>query len=594
MKSTKRALVASVLSMILCVMMLVGTTFAWFTTRIESGVNELLAGNLAVELAYSHDMNTWTQVTSSTTGLFKDKTGTAMFWEPGATCVVYLKVTNKGGLAAKYDLMLNIAEETQGTSILTDANNVHRPFKLSDYILCGAANVTEAYTNGAAAAAVARTKLSEQDGAILIRGNVPNNNQGETLALVLHMPEDTDDIANYMPGNDEQYKPTLKLKLKFVATQLASEVDSFDKNYDRDAFYPTIPAYETTVTASANGDTTIKNSDNTLEITVPSVAATSGATLTMKVKPTAAPTGIAVNNADTRVAAYDIHVDGLASNNEALVTVKLYIGKGLTDVTLYHNNAPMTLITSEPQSNNQYKYDAATGYVTFATKSFSPFTVTYKVPAAIIGTQGYSTLSAAFAAVKPGETITLLKNSSGDGIVVPENSNFTVNFNGFTYTVNTDQLAGSSGTKNQCFQLLQGSTLTFKNGAIVADNAGVKMIIQNYCNLTLDNMNIDATKGTNNVGYVVSNNCGTVRINGSTIVAKTGGIAFDSCKFSSYSIPTVTVTNSAITGNVELTGGKLIATSGTLEGEIVTGTGYPDDNLTNTADWPVNGATPTT
>ena len=52
MKTTKRALFSSVMALILCFSMLVGTTFAWFTDEVKSGVNQIVAGNLDVELEY--------------------------------------------------------------------------------------------------------------------------------------------------------------------------------------------------------------------------------------------------------------------------------------------------------------------------------------------------------------------------------------------------------------------------------------------------------------------------------------------------------------------------------------------------------------
>ena len=51
-KSTKRALLMSVISMLLCLAMLTGTTFAWFTDSVKSGMNKIVAGNLDVELQY--------------------------------------------------------------------------------------------------------------------------------------------------------------------------------------------------------------------------------------------------------------------------------------------------------------------------------------------------------------------------------------------------------------------------------------------------------------------------------------------------------------------------------------------------------------
>ena len=96
--STKRALILSLLSMLLCVSMLVGSTYAWFTDTATTGVNKILAGNLDVKLMYSTDMQTWKEATEQTK-LFDDNA----LWEPGYTQVVYLKVVNAGNLALKYE-----------------------------------------------------------------------------------------------------------------------------------------------------------------------------------------------------------------------------------------------------------------------------------------------------------------------------------------------------------------------------------------------------------------------------------------------------------------------------------------------------------
>ncbi|MCD7845705.1 MAG: hypothetical protein LUG57_07635 [Oscillospiraceae bacterium] len=149
-----------------------------------------------------------------------------------------------------------------------------------------------------------------------------------------------------------------------------------------------------------------------------------------------------------------------------------------------------------------------------------------------IGDTTYETLAEAVAAAQAGDTVTLLQDTSGSGIVIGSidgQKNFTIDFNGCTYTVNSSPLAGSTGTETQCFQLLKATgSLTMKNGTIVADYSGVKMMIQNYCSLTLEDMTLDATTGSNNVGYVLSDNCGNTVITGSTtITAKSTGVAFD-------------------------------------------------------------------
>jgi len=198
----------------------------------------------------------------------------------------------------------------------------------------------------------------------------------------------------------------------------------------------------------------------------------------------------------------------------------------------------------------------------------------------------YNTLAAAFAAAEGHSvTIEVLANCSGGGIVVPEGSDITVNFNNFTYTVNS-----STGTENQCFQLLKDSTIVFNNGSIVANNAEVTKIIQNYSKLTLNNMVLDATQGTNNVNYVLSTNNGSTTINDTTITAKTNGIAFDVCSGrDGYASNNVEVKGtSEIKGNIEVSFGgqentaapKLTLTAGTLTGSIVMGQGAEQATVT--------------
>ena len=197
-----------------------------------------------------------------------------------------------------------------------------------------------------------------------------------------------------------------------------------------------------------------------------------------------------------------------------------------------------------------------------------------------IGTQKFETLEAAFAEAEDGATITLLKSCAGNGISVAVGkfaNGLTVDFDDFTYTITGPTLAGSTGSQTQAFQLNKGNTITFKDGAIVGDNADVQMIIQNYANLTLDNMVLDATQGTNNIGYVLSTNNGGTTINNTTIVAKENGTAFDTCTgWGGYTSNSVEVTgNSVITGGIEVsfygegTAPTLTLTSGTHSGVIV-------------------------
>ena len=203
-----------------------------------------------------------------------------------------------------------------------------------------------------------------------------------------------------------------------------------------------------------------------------------------------------------------------------------------------------------------------------------PTTVWAGGDVAMIGDNGYGTLKAAFDAAENGDTIRLLDNTSGDGIVVKSGSNFTVDFGGFTYTVD-GELVGSTGTETNAFQLLKDSTITFKNGKITSSKA--KILIQNYSNLTLDGIELDGTNLQGSMPYTMSNNCGNVTIKDTIITAADNGVAFDVYGgFQSYGDVTVTVTgNSVVNGTVEVdrgTGTQNVNTlkveNGTINGEL--------------------------
>ena len=104
LKSTKKSFILSVASLTLCVLMLIGTTFAWFTDSVTSGNNKITAGNLDIELYHSNGTVADEAVTDSTKLFDVD------FWEPGAVSYENFKVENIGTLDLKYDLALVFGE----------------------------------------------------------------------------------------------------------------------------------------------------------------------------------------------------------------------------------------------------------------------------------------------------------------------------------------------------------------------------------------------------------------------------------------------------------------------------------------------------
>ena len=142
-----------------------------------------------------------------------------------------------------------------------------------------------------------------------------------------------------------------------------------------------------------------------------------------------------------------------------------------------------------------------------------------------IGDVEYETLNAAVKEAQKEEskgcTVEVLDDIEENGISVKSGSDFTIDFNGNTYTI--DGTVGSSGTETNGLQLLKGSDITLKDGTIESEKA--RILIQNYCKLTIVDMNL---KGGDNCDYVLSNNCGDTVISGETnIIAGAGGYAFD-------------------------------------------------------------------
>ena len=184
------------------------------------------------------------------------------------------------------------------------------------------------------------------------------------------------------------------------------------------------------------------------------------------------------------------------------------------------------------------------------------------------GTDNYhafATLKAAVEFAQAGQTVTLLRDVTGAGVVIDKD--ITIDFNGKTYTVN--QTVGSTGTTTLGLQILKDNAVTLKNGTLkstgVVEGKQVKMLVQNYANLTVDNMKL--VDETEHIQYVLSNNSGTVNIvNGSVI--SSDAVALDACQYASYAKPTVTVAEGVtVNGKVEVS--ATLNMNGTLDGTIV-------------------------
>ena len=225
-KATKRALLTSVMALVMCVVMLVGTTFAWFTDTASTAVNKIQAGNLDVELEYKNaDTARFTEA-NTTTNVFKD----GALWEPGHVEYVVLKIRNAGSLALKYKLGINIADEKPSINVYNNE------LKLSNYICFGVVDGDKSNLNrdalvaAAGEGAVLSTGYTKEDH--LLAGTTDNE---KIVTLVVWMPTGVGNEANHKTGVDA---PTIDLGIKVDATQYTYEKDSIDDQYDKDAGYP--------------------------------------------------------------------------------------------------------------------------------------------------------------------------------------------------------------------------------------------------------------------------------------------------------------------------------------------------------------------
>ena len=233
-KHTKKALLSSVIALILCCSMLIGTTFAWFTDSVTSGKNHIVAGNLDVEV-YDGNGNK----IDGETDLFSGINGEDIRWEPGVVAYENLTVVNAGTLALKYQLAVNFTNENtvKGTD-----------YKLSDVlkvaVVKGGVTATdrdalvESITNWQPMASfVEEGSLLPKDGTSTIALDEDENNTVTYGIVIYWQPREDDNNWNLYNGketSDGADHLHIDLGINLYATQKDHESDSFGKDYDED------------------------------------------------------------------------------------------------------------------------------------------------------------------------------------------------------------------------------------------------------------------------------------------------------------------------------------------------------------------------
>ncbi len=377
--TTKRALFLSFVSMFLCFTMLLGTTYAWFTDSVTSGLNTIVAGNLDVELYHSDKAITDEKVTE-TTKLFDDVDSNK--WEPGAMVWEKLTVKNEGNLALKYQLTFNVANATV-------VNVDNKDYSFADMLKVA---ILEEPVSGFDRAYV-KTQIAEDQWSSLatrsVGGTLTANDPSDTtddaasfkeyIVVIYWKPSDIDNYFNMNNGKTVG-SVSVDLGVNLFATQVESEFDSFDNKYDEDAadkitvketVDPTKPTLFTAPVApsTTNAVTTIEAPAGAFASDVASVGAT--------VTPTSSLFDVSANGAvvgsiDVDLVAYDANGEVISNfdnqlSGGAYYVVTTYIAKGLSNVTVSYEGTTLDA--------DKVTYDAATGKLVFKTTHFSQYDV---------------------------------------------------------------------------------------------------------------------------------------------------------------------------------------------------------------------------
>ena len=206
----------------LCIVLLIGTTFAWFTDTASTGVNKIQSGNLDVALQMQNADGSWVSAEGQTLDFQKAKgaASEAILWEPGCTYKLpELRIVNNGNLALKYKIQIN---GFNGDTKLNDVIDWTYKVGNEDYALD-----TEKH-------------LAAKSG---------NTASYDTLTIQGHMQESA--------GNDYQGLTLNGITITVYATQDTVENDSFNDQYDKDAQYAETIAAGKTFTGKATIDTGI-------------------------------------------------------------------------------------------------------------------------------------------------------------------------------------------------------------------------------------------------------------------------------------------------------------------------------------------------
>ena len=378
MKNTKRSLLTSITSLILCISMLFGTTFAWFTDVVTSNDNIIQTGSLDIGMEWSKNNINW----HSTEGVNAKPIFENNKWEPGHTEVRYVKVTNFGSLAFKYQMFLEpegtVGKIAEVIDVSYDIVSGNDNFKAPN-VLDKKGSLTKVGTlkdlisaHGAIAGGVILPEGSAKEGYY----------DGEIVVCIsLHMQETA--------GNEYQNSSIgTSFDITLYATQYNFESDSFDNDYDVEAEWPEIPSVGNSayvdVEVDANGklknDTSIVGAGMKADIPAGVQLTDNNNRLILNVADKDESEANVTLGENDELRALDVHVLGVDESNDVPMAITLYealpVGLNIGNYTIHHVENGVTYVMTSLEAgaapvHNNFTYDPATGDVTLYLASFS-------------------------------------------------------------------------------------------------------------------------------------------------------------------------------------------------------------------------------
>ena len=284
---TKKALFISTCALLFSMLMMAGSTFAWFTDSVSTGSNKITTGSLEVKLLHTNAKVTKEEAVTQSTLLFTDKNGETISWEPGAVAYENFTVKNAGNLALNYRLVLDLNNantiKENGKSLkdvlkvkvvkggVSDDNVTKEALADTDMTkFIAVKDITNGQLSipGAAGDTEEPQKLTPKE---------TTNSSSDTYGVILYWQPNADtdykyNLANY-PDKDSTGKSvdktsdgkdrlSIDLGISLGATQAMEESDSSGNDYDREATYPAGNALELEKALADDTITTIELTGN--------------------------------------------------------------------------------------------------------------------------------------------------------------------------------------------------------------------------------------------------------------------------------------------------------------------------------------------